>query len=97
MGNQIVQPSGVNVLKDGSMNYQNGEIDVVINFRTPVDLDPVSGMYRFMVTADEFSGLYFITKIESKFSQNKFTNVLYLTRRRNQIAGATPSLTPMFG
>jgi hypothetical protein len=97
MGNQIVQPAGANLLKDGSMNHQNGEVDVVINFRTPVDLDPVSGMYRFMVTADEFSGLYFITKLESKFSQNKFTNVLYLTRRRNQIAGATPSLTPIFG
>jgi hypothetical protein len=96
MGNQIVTPTDVNLLRDGSMNHQNGEIDVVINFRTPVDLDPVTGFYRFMVTADEFSGLFFITKVESKFSQNKFTNVLYLTRRRNQIAGAVPTLEPIF-
>ena len=68
----------------------------MINFRTPIDLDPTNGTYKFLVTADEFSGLYFITKVESKFSQNKFTNVLYLTRRRNQIKGAVPSLSPIF-
>jgi hypothetical protein len=100
MGNQIVKPSSGktadNQLSDGSINYQNGEIDVVINFRTPVDLDPVTGSYRFIKTADEFSGLYFITKVESKFSQNKFTNVLYVTRRRAQLEGFVPSAGGLF-
>ena len=100
MGNQIVKPSSGktadNQLSDGSINYQNGEIDVVINFRTPVDLDPVTGNYRFIKTADEFSGLYFITKVESKFSNNKFTNVLYLTRRRAQLEGFSPSSSGLF-
>jgi len=88
MGNQIVEPKGDNILADGSMNYQNGEIDIVVNFRTPVDLDPVTGLYRFITTADQFSGLYFITKIESKFNQNKFTQVISATRRRAQLEGA---------
>ena len=96
MGNIIVKPKGDNELIDGSLNYQNGEVDIVVNFRTPVDLDPVTGLYKFIKTADQFSGLYFITKIESKFNQNKFTQVLTATRRRAQLEGSPISST-VFG
>ena len=88
MGNLSVPQAGDNVLSDGSMNYQNGEVDITINFRTPVDLDPVTGLYRFIATADQFSGLYMIIRVESKFNQNKFTQTITANKRRAQLAGS---------
>jgi len=92
MGNLSVPSSGDNVLSDGSMNYQNGEVDITINFRTPVDLDPVTGLYRFIATADQFSGLYMIIRVESKFNQNKFTQTITANKRRAQLAGSPQSV-----
>jgi len=91
MGNIIVPPKGENELTDGSMNYQNGEVDITINFRTPVDLDPVTGLYRFIKTADQFSGLYMIIRVESKFNQNKFTQTITANKRLAQLSGSPQS------
>jgi hypothetical protein len=93
MGNQIKQPVTFNLLADNSMNYQSGEVDVVINFRTPVDLDPVKGTYKFLATVDTFSGLYMVREIESRFNQNKFTQVLKLNRLKAQLEGSAPTGT----
>jgi hypothetical protein len=91
MGNIIVPPKGENELTDGSMNYQNGEVDITVNFRTPVDLDPVTGLYRFIKTADQFSGLYMIIRVESKFNQNKFTQTITANKRLAQLSGSPQS------
>jgi hypothetical protein len=84
MGNQIVQPSGINDLRDGSMNYQSREIDIIVNLRTPLDIDPVTGLYKFSLTLDQFSGLFFIISVESRFNSGKFTQILQCIRRRLQ-------------
>jgi len=88
MGNQIKQPAGDNVMADGSMNYQSGEVDIVLNFRTPIDLDPATGFYKFHKQVDQFSGLFQVFEVESRFNQNKFTQTITAQRRRTQLRGS---------
>ena len=87
-GNQIGTPVGDNIMDDGSMNYQSGEVDIVLNFRTPIDFDPNTGLYKFNTSIDQFSGLYQIFEVESKFNQNKFTQTITGQRRRTQLRGS---------
>ena len=87
MGNLAVAPAGPNITKEGSMNYQDSEVHIQINFRTPVDLDPVSGLYRFEKGIDIWSGLYQVTEVESRFVQNKFTQIVKGYRLRAQLGG----------
>ena len=96
MGNQMIESVSDNLLKDGSMNYQSGELDIVLNFRTPIDFDPVTGLYKFVIKIDQYSGLYFITEVESRFNHNKFTQIIKATRRRSQVSGSNQANT-IFG
>jgi hypothetical protein len=96
-GNQIGEPENFNVMKDQSMNYQSGETDFVIVLRTPVDLDPKTGLYRFAKTVDELSGLFMVTEVESKFNHNKFTQVIKGMRRRVQLGSGSASRSVFFG
>jgi hypothetical protein len=93
MGNIIKKPedgaSGFNVMEDGSMNYQSGETDFAIVIRTPIDLNPVTGLYRFAATVDELSGLFMITEVESRFNHNRFTQIVRGIRRRVQLGTGT--------
>lgn len=92
MGNQSVERENFNLLKDGSMNYQEGEVDIIINFRTPIDLDPDTGLYKFAKTIDMWSGLYQVIEVESKFNNNKFTQRLRANRLRVQVGGSDQQL-----
>jgi len=96
MGNQIVPQATSNKLTDGSMNIQSGQVDFIINFRTPVDLDPATGLYKFDRSVDMWSGLYLLLDIESRFNHNKFTQVLRGSRRRQQVSGSGP-IVPVLG
>lgn len=91
MGNIIVPEESFNELVDGSINYQSGETDVVIVIRTPIDLDPATGLYKFATTVDELSGLYQLTEVESKFNHNKFTQTIKGIRRRVQLGSGSGS------
>ena len=93
MGNQIKRPVGHNLTEDGAVNYQGSEVDIIINFRTPVDLDPATGKYKFLKTIDQWTGLYQVLSIESKFNGNKFTQVLKCIRRRAQLEGSEVTTT----
>jgi hypothetical protein len=80
--------SRVNLTATGAMDYQSSEVDVIINFRTPVDLNP-GGSLTFpndIKTQLEipFSGLYKVITVKSKFEKGKFTQILNLARRANQ-------------
>jgi hypothetical protein len=97
MGNLIGDPETFNVMKDQSMNYQSGETDFAIVLRTPVDLDPKTGLYRFAKTVDELSGLFMITEVESKFNHNRFTQVIKGIRRRVQLGSGTGTRSVLFG
>ena len=52
--------SYINMTKDGTANFNNGELHVNILFRTPLDLNPDEGTYIFpedLIIVDTFSGL----------------------------------------
>ena len=90
MGNYTSAPSQYdNLNADGSMNYQNGEVDIIINFRTPIDIDDTTGLYNFGAmnpTAPlmQFSGLYKVTEVTSKFTAGEFRQTLVCYRRSGQ-------------
>ena len=82
---------------DGSMNYQNTEVYITVNFRTPTDIDPTKGTYKNINGSGElvqaYSGLYKIRQVESNFSGGKFTQTLDLMRQTNQeLAGRVPNI-----
>jgi len=85
------QTNLINVTKDGNVNYQNGEVDIVINFNTPTDLNQITGMYDLNNTklVSQFSGLYKITTITSTFKNGKFIQNLVANRRQGQDNPAT--------
>lgn len=75
-----------NVNSDGSINHQSGEVDIIINFRTPVDIDPETGGYKFdgaSIGLKDYSGLYKVNEVTNRFSNNMFTQTLQCVRRRN--------------
>ncbi len=86
-GNYTAQPTTyINITKDGSVDYQSSEIDVILNFRTPFDYGEDGFMDFGGITAPTkaFSGLYQCVEITSNFSGGKFEQTLNLVRRRNQ-------------
>lgn len=93
-GNYTAQStSQINITADGDINYQNGEVHVILNFRTPVDIDQTTGLYKSKsVLAAQFSGLYRVISIESKFSKGDFVQSLQCNRVPNQLTvGSTQS------
>ena len=98
-GNYTAQPTQFhNLNDDGSVSYQNGEVDIIINFRTPIDINQSTGMYNFGPNTDtapvmQFSGLYKLTNISSVFSGGTFKQTLVGYRRPMQ-ESTKPELKP---
>jgi hypothetical protein len=69
-----------NLSADGGMNYQNGEVHILVNFRTPVDLNQNTGLYNFgtATTAPNlmWSGLYRVVTVTSKFKGGEFRQTI---------------------
>ena len=99
MGNYTAQPTKYyNLNLDGSVSYQNGEVDVMINFRTPIDINQTTGLYDFGPKSQtapvmQFSGLYKVTNVVSTFKGGEF--IQHLTgQRRPLYESQAPELTP---
>ena len=75
-----------NITSNGEVDYQNGEVHVIVNFRTPVDIDPDTGLADFGKTeiAKGFSGLYQLVSVTNSFKAGKFTQTLHAFRLPNQ-------------
>jgi hypothetical protein len=87
VGNYSAQASDNRYINsDYAMNWQSGEVHVLTNFRTPTDINHLTGMYDFSNTKEvsQFSGLYRVLRAESTFNAGKFTQVLKLIRLPNQ-------------
>jgi hypothetical protein len=73
---------------DGSMNYQNTEVYIVVNFRTPTDIQEGTNVYKNLQSSSmlvqSFSGLYKVRRVESSFNDGKFTQTLEITRQVHQ-------------
>lgn len=82
-----------NLTSDYSIDYQTGEVDIIVNFRTPIDIDMSKNAYNFGPTklVSEFSGLYNVTRVESTFARGRFTQVLTLNRRIGQTSDESAS------
>lgn len=81
------QGPSINITADGSIDHQRSEVDILVNFRTPIDYSSDSGMMEFpgdTIPVDSFSGLYKVLQITTAISGNKFTQTLKMIRRKNQ-------------
>ena len=89
MGNYSAAPTNfINITADGTMDHQSSEVDIELNFRTPLDYE-VTGNYMTFPGAGTkpvgaFSGLYQVISCLNTFNQGTFTQQLKLIRRRNQ-------------
>lgn len=93
IGNYNSAPGNLpSITRDGTMNYQTREVDVVLNFRTPTDYNEEGGM-NFpgdTVPVQPFSGLYRVLTVMNRFSSNNFEQTLSMVRRPNQEREGTP-------
>lgn len=84
----IENPLNSSITIDGQMNPLKGEVQIVLNFRTPVDYDDEDGFVKYplggFLPIAMFSGVYQVIEVESKFRDGKFTQVLNLGRKLNQ-------------
>lgn len=102
-GNYTAKPTQYKDLNaDGTVNYQNGEVDVIVNFRTPIDVNQVTGMYDFGGSTEttpvvQFSGLYQVARVESTFRQGRFVQKLQGIRRPQQENKTEASPSQLFG
>lgn len=84
--NALQVPKILNINKDGTMNYENGEVDIELNFRTPIDYGqsymefPSNGTQPVGM----FSGLYQVLFCKNTFSKGQFTQTLQTIRRPKQ-------------
>jgi len=77
----------MNMTIDGGIDYQSSEVDIVINFRTPLDIGNDGNMIFPELGSKPigaFSGLYQVLSVDNKFSGGKFIQVLKTIRRSNQ-------------
>jgi len=85
------------ITEDGSANYEMGDIYIWIRLRTPLDVDAEgSGMYDFSNGSVDspFSGIYKVTRVESKFSGGTFTQGLECLRMPKQPGDFASPVTP---
>ena len=96
LGNYSSERTGSQTTSDGTIDYQYEETSLILNFKTPIDIDPDSGEYIFQgqgtAPVRRFSGVYRINTITNSISGNKFTQKLSMHRMRNQ-EGAPTELT----
>ena len=89
VGNYNSPPLAQQYTEDGTMDYQRGEIEVELNFKTPIDYNSSDGSIIFPSIDDNvpigaFSGLYKVITVQNSFTGGKFTQELRLVRRNNQ-------------
>lgn len=87
-GNYTSKSATQNLNADGTVNYQNGETYISVFFRTPIDINQSTGLYKFVGETSapvvQYSGLYRILKVTSTFASGKFTQVLKGSRLLQQ-------------
>lgn len=74
------------VTEDGTANYEGQDVYIYLTFRSPGDINPATGLAQFSAkqNVSPFSGIYRVTKCNSKFDDGKFTQVLSCVRMQGQ-------------
>lgn len=93
-GNYQAEPGEyINISKDGTMYIHNGEVDIKINFKTPIDYKyngEGKGDGDGHLTFDDafattpYSGVYQVIQVTNYFREGQFTQDLQLVRRPMQ-------------
>jgi hypothetical protein len=70
------------ITDDGTMNYESGNVYIYISLRTPADVDPLTGLYKFSVAGKEspFGGIYRVVSCENTFSDGNWKQKLKCIR-----------------
>ena len=70
------------ILDDGTMNYEAGNVFIYITFRTPADVNTLTGLYDFSIAGKEspFGGIYRVNKCENTFSDGNWKQKLTCLR-----------------
>jgi len=89
MGNYTSKPSAFqNLNQDGTVNHQNGEVHISVKFRTPTDINQGTGLYNFAGSTSapvvQWSGLYRVIMVVSKFEGGQFKQTLTGNRVKQQ-------------
>ncbi len=74
-------------LGDGEAAKDYGEVNILINFRNPIDIDSLEkggGLY-FSPQRASFSGVYTVTKVTNMFKNGIFSQRLEIIRKPGQI------------
>lgn len=93
-GNYTSKPTQYpNLNKDGTINYQMGEVNIMVNFRVPIDITQETGLYKFDGIAAtspllQFSGLYTVRQVVSTFNKGVFEQELIGGRATMQESAA---------
>lgn len=88
-GNGNYDPTTVSpgLTADGEADHQSGQVLVKINFRNPVDINPLDkgGRMDFQQKKISFSGVFMVKKVKSSFRDGMFKQVLEVGRIFGQI------------
>ena len=75
----------MNLKANGAIDHESGEVDIILNFRTPVDITADGPQFDGRtIGVKDFSGLYKVWQVINNFSGNEFTQDVSMIRRRNQ-------------
>lgn len=104
LGNYHSAPSEFqNLNADGSVNWASGEVDIRVNYKSPIDLNQGTGLYNFgkktykdpetgkSQNIINFSGLYQLIHVDSFFRDGQFTQELKAFRRPMQESTRAPT------
>lgn len=84
----ISNPLHQAITLEGAMNPNNGDVDVILNFRTPIDYDGKDGFVKYplggFLPIAMFSGVYKVITVRNSFSKGQFTQTLSLARKPGQ-------------
>ena len=87
-GVYVSKPDSHNLNADHTINYQSGEVDISVTFRSPSDLNQGTGLFNIKSTPIlGYSGLYYVVKLANHFKNGTFTQTLECLKRSG--SGAT--------
>lgn len=107
-GNYTAKPvNGIKDLhNDGSVNWQTGEVHILVNFRSPLDINQGTGLYDFKSSNNfdinastsaspviGFTGLYHVQRVTNNFRNGIFRQTLKGNRLKLQESKKTPDPT----
>lgn len=87
IGNYEPKPASRGITIDGEADHNYGEVLITVNFRNPVDINPLSkgGRLYFDDNKVPFSGVYRVNKVYSSFRDGTFKQKLEILRIPGQI------------